>query len=652
MGAVFSPYLIQHLAPIFIGGAGVLPGVRVAWSWNRSRLLSPGLSKRKKRRERRVLLQLEELETRALLSASAVTSGVQPLAALTPQQQPGRIPGYTPQQIEQAYGVSSLLSGGTTGAGKTIAIVDASYDPNITADVAAFDKQFGLQAFNVKGGPTLSVVTSNGTAVTPKNGPSLGYDSGWALEIALDVEWAHSMAPGANIVLVEVPVDADNTQQLNDLVAGVQYAAKASNVVSMSWGLSEFKNESSLDKIFQTAGNNVTFVAASGDSSAFFGPIWPATSPYVLAVGGTSLQTTTSGGQTTYTGESGWFGSGGGFAAFEGEPNFQANNPSIGVTDSRLTPDVAFDANPSTGVAVYDSFKQASPWLQVGGTSLGSPAWAGIVALADQQRGRSLDTYQVQTTLYNTLHNPTTYKSTFHDITRGYNGYSATAGYDLVAGLGTPIANNLVPLLAKTTASAIIPSNFITGAGTDAFSSSSSTSGFAAAAGNRGGAGLFTTGGSPTLTANAPAASTAPVVPVLTLPTALPSLAPAIGEIPGIDNTLVSFNLSAQTAQPVATTASVNVPASANAAFAQANTVFGASGWNSLNSSLHLSILGLHGPSAEDVTDDLAGSLFEVQEQTNDSGASAADNAADDAPALDDAPAVIAEGDAGVGGGE
>lgn len=307
----------------------MLPGVYLAWNRNLSRLLSPEASERKKRRERRILLQLEELETRALLSASAVTSGVQPLAAVTPQQLPGRVPGYTPQQIQQAYGVSSLLSGGTNGAGKTIAIVDASYDPTITADVATFDKQFGLQAFNVTGGPTLSVVTSNGTAVTSKNGPSLGFDSGWALETALDVEWAHSMAPGANIVLVEVPVDADDTQQLNDLVAGVKYAATVGNVVSMSWGLSEFKDESSLDKVFQTAGNHVTFVAASGDSSAFFGPIWPATSPYVLAVGGTSLQTTTSGNQTTYKGESGWFGSGGGFAAFEGEPNFQANNPSI-----------------------------------------------------------------------------------------------------------------------------------------------------------------------------------------------------------------------------------------------------------------------------------------------------------------------------------
>ena len=632
----------------------MLPGVHSAWNWSLSRLLSPEASERTKRRERRILLQLEELETRALLSASGVTpaptSDVQPLATVTPQQQQGRIPGYTPQQIQQAYGVSSLLSSGTTGAGKTIVIVDASYDPNITADVAAFDKQFGLQAFNVQGGPTLSVVTSDGTMVTAKNGPSLGSDSGWAMETALDVEWAHAIAPGANIVLVEVPVDADSSQQLNDLVAGVKYAATAGNVVSMSWGLSEFPNEASLDKIFQTAGNNVTFVAASGDSSAFFGPIWPATSPYVLAVGGTSLQTTTSGGQTTYRGESGWFGSGGGYAAFEGEPNFQTNSSSIGLTNSRLSPDVAFDANPYSGVAIYDSFERASPWVQVGGTSLGSPAWAGIVALADQQGGVSLDTYQVQTTLYNTLSNSTTYKSAFHDVTRGSNGYPAASGYDLVTGLGTPIANNLVPLLAKTSVSAVIPSNFISGSGTGARSSSSASSGFVTAPGNGTGGGMFTTGSSPTLTVNAPAASAAPVLPIPTLPVALPSLAPTIGEIPGIDTTQVSFNLGAQTAQPVATTASVNMPASANAAFAQANTVFGASGWNSLNSSLHLSSLGLHGPAIDELTDDLAGSLFEVQEQANDSGASAADKAAEDMPALDGAPAAIVEGDAGDGG--
>jgi subtilase family serine protease len=612
--------------------------------------LSPETPERKKRRERRILLQLEELETRALLSASGVTSGVEPLAAVTPEQLPGRIPGYTPQQIQQAYGVSSLLSGGTTGAGKTIAIVDASYDPNITADVAAFDKQFGLQAFDVKGGPTLSVVTSNGTAVTAKNGPSLGYDSGWALETALDVEWAHSIAPGANIVLVEVPLDVDGAQQLNDLVDGVKYAATVGSVVSMSWGLSEFPNETRLDKVFQTAGNDVTFVAASGDSSAFFGPTWPATSPYVLAVGGTTLRTTTSGGQTTYKGESGWFFSGGGYSSFEGEPNFQTNNPSIGLTNSRLTPDVAFDANPYTGVAVYDSFEQPSSWVQVGGTSVGSPAWAGIVALADQQRGGSLDTYQVQTTLYDALNNSTTYKSTLHDITQGYNGYSAGAGYDLVTGLGTPIANNLVPLLAKTSFTAVVPSNFITGTGTGALSSSAATSGFPTAPGNGSGGGMFTTGSSPTLSANAPAASAAPVVPVPTLPTALPNLAPSIGQIPSIDTTLVSFNLSAQTAQPLAATASVNLPASANAPSAQTNTVFGASGWNSLNSSLHLSSLGLHGPALDELTDDLAGSLYEVQDQADDSGSSATDNAVEDASTLDGAPTAIIEGDAGDGG--
>jgi subtilase family serine protease len=623
----------------------VFQSTHLARRWDWVTLLSPEESARKKRRERRILLQLEELETRAMLSASGLSpaaslagdgssSVVQPLATVTPQrQQVTTIHGFTPQQIQQAYGVPSTINGQLPGTGETIAIVDASYDPNIAADLAAFDKQFGLKD------PTLSVVTSKGQAVTAQNGPSLGYDSGWAMETALDVEWAHSIAPGANIVLVEVPVDADNTQQLNDLVAGVQYAATAGNVVSMSWGLSEFPNETQLDKIFQTAGNNVTFVAASGDSSAFFGPIWPATSPYVLAVGGTSLRATTGGGTTTYNSESGWFGSGGGFASFEGEPNFQTNNPSIGVTDARLSPDVAFDANPSTGVAVYDSFLRAQPWVQVGGTSLGSPAWAGIVALADQQRGGSLDTYQVQTTLYNTLSNPSTYNSVFHEITRGFNGYAAGPGYNLVTGLGTPIVNNLVPLLANTAASAVIPSNFLTGSGTAALSSASSSPG--TSAGGQGGGGLFVTSSGPTLTAPAPVIS-APLLPIVT-PVTTPSALP-IASVTGLDNVLVSSNLSLQGVQTVPLSSSLNLSALPATPSAQANIVFGASGWNRLNDSLRMSSLGLPGLAVDQATDDLAGPLFEVQSMPDDGSA-----AADESPALDQPDPTLIECDAGDG---
>ncbi len=260
-------------------------------------------------RPKRTRLELvcEALESRQLLSTTA--SSTPDLSQITAQPNLQVLPlvvsgptGYTPQQIQNAYGVNQItFSGGKVagnGAGQTIAIVTAYNDPNIKSDLAAFDSQFGLSA------PPSFQVDNLGATTT---------DAGWALETSLDVEWAHSVAPGANIVLVEAP-----SASLSDLLNAVNYASNQPgvSVVSMSWGTTEFWGESAYDSIFTTpAGHTgVTFVAASGDSGAWYGPMYPSVSPNVLAVGGTTL---TLAAGSTYGSETGWSGSTGGFSGYD-----------------------------------------------------------------------------------------------------------------------------------------------------------------------------------------------------------------------------------------------------------------------------------------------------------------------------------------------
>ena len=334
-------------------------------------------------------------------------------------------------------------------------------------------------------------------------------DAGWALETSLDVEWAHSVAPGANIVLVEAP-----SASLSGLLSAVNYARyqPGVSVVSMSWGTTEFWGESAYDSIFTTpAGHTgVTFVAASGDSGAWYGPMYPSVSPNVLAVGGTTL---TLAAGSTYGSETGWSGSTGGFSGFdsdwrtyEPEPSYQtATLQAVGLNYGvRTTPDVSFNADPNTGVAVYDSvsYSGQSGWFQVGGTSAATPAWAGLVAIADQGLATggkgSLSGTQAQTDLYALP------SSDFHDITTGFNGYSATPGYDLVTGLGSPKANLVIAGIltangvsegsATTQVTASTPAHQV-GATSSRFDvTSSSASGTGSSSGSSSTAGLSSTG--------------------------------------------------------------------------------------------------------------------------------------------------------------
>jgi putative proteasome-type protease len=270
----------------------------------------------------------------------------------------------TPAQVSHAYGVDQIMFGSIKGdgTGQTIAIIDAYDAPNIISDLAAFDAAFGIQNVDGKGAAVVTKATPQGTPA---------YNANWAEEITLDVEWAHAMAPGAHILLVEA-----SSNSLTGLLGAVDYARNQAgvSVVSMSWGAGEFSSETSYDSYFTTPTGHagVTFIASSGDVGGV--TEWPAVSPNVVSIGGTSLFTDALG---NYSSESAWGGSGGGISAYESKPGFQST-----VTQSstkRTGPDVSWVADPGTGVYIVFN----GGMTVVGGTSAGAPQWAGLVAIAD-----------------------------------------------------------------------------------------------------------------------------------------------------------------------------------------------------------------------------------------------------------------------------
>jgi autotransporter-associated beta strand protein len=362
----------------------------------------PGRNRRKLSKPR-TRLRLEALEERSLLSA------------------------FTPLQIRHAYGFDrvgfedathALVAG--DGRGQTIGIVDAYDDPNIANDLAVFDSQYGLPA-----PPSFVKVNQNGGNIYPSP------NTGWATEISLDVEYAHAMAPGANILLVEA-----NDNGTGNLDTAIQYAANhGATAVSMSFDRAEFPGETGLDSLFTHAG--VTYLSSTGDGGAPGG--WRAFSPNVVAVGGTSLFLDGSG---NYSSESGWSGSGGGISQYESQPAYQ-NGVVTQSTTQRCIPDVAFDADPGTGVSTYNTYN-AGGWGVWGGTSLACPLMAGLTAVVDQGNAYLFNGYPSYsgTDFLNALyHLP---QCDLNDIVTGNNGYPAGPGYDLVTGRGTPIVDRFV----------------------------------------------------------------------------------------------------------------------------------------------------------------------------------------------------------------
>jgi len=354
--------------------------------------------------------------------------------------------GITPAQMRHAYTIDQVtFQSGTiigNGSGQTIAIVDAFDDPKmlstsdpnfVSSDLHQFDAHFGIPD-----PPSFQKLEPGGAPAA---------NAGWIGEIALDVEWAHAIAPAASIDLVEALTNSNaNLNSATNYARGLTGVS----VVSMSFGGGEFSGETTTDSTYTTPSGHtgITFIASAGDSGA---PAeYPASSPNVLGVGGTTLSIDSSG---NYLSESAWSGSGGGVSAYEPLPSYQTSV--AGTNTKRMTPDVAFDANPNSGVPIYDSYNNgtAAPWSQIGGTSLSSPCWAGLIAIFNQGRvAAGLGTLDGRSQTLPMLYAMPS--DAFHDVTTGTSTgrprISATAGYDLVTGLGTPIANRMAANFVST----------------------------------------------------------------------------------------------------------------------------------------------------------------------------------------------------------
>ena len=303
--------------------------------------------------------------------------------------------------------VTSVPTGGST----SIAIVDAYDNPGAAKDLAKFSKQFGLPPANLR------IVFATGSRPLR--------DAGWEIEESLDVQWAHAMAPNAKLYLVEAASNSFYDLLTAETVAASLVANDGGGVVSNSWGGSEFADEAAYDSFFSYPG--VVYFASTGDGP---GVIYPSASPYVIAVGGTTLSRNPNTG--AYIFESAWNSTGGGLSQFEPIPSFQKGVTKV-VGTQRGVPDIAADADPNSGLWVLDSGNGG--WYIVGGTSASSPIWAGIVSAAGTNSGSSAAEL---TALYKNRGN----KADFNDIKSGvcgpWNGNLAQLGYDLCTGIGSP----------------------------------------------------------------------------------------------------------------------------------------------------------------------------------------------------------------------
>jgi len=320
--------------------------------------------------------------------------------------------GLTPDQVKQAYGLPA------TGGSGTIALIEAYGDPSLGADMAGFDKAFSLPA----------CTAANGCLQTHSMTTTKSPSPGWAMETALDAEWAHAIAPKSRILVVIA-----GSTGTTGLMKALDYARKRSDAVaiSMSWGGAEFEGEDKLDPHFLSGNSKrpMSFFASSGDDGA--GPSWPATAAGVIAVGGTSLRLGPTGSTAS---EGAWSGSGGGVSAYESEPLYQRTYSIPRAGGKRAIPDVSYAADPAYGFSVF----HGGTWSIVGGTSAGAPQWAAIAALTASARYALspaelyIDKASTRTAAY------------FRDIVSGTNGAcayycTARARYDYVTGLGSPV---------------------------------------------------------------------------------------------------------------------------------------------------------------------------------------------------------------------
>ena len=380
---------------------------------------------------------------------------------------------YTPAQVRSAYGMPALpqfetllspAQSASMGAGQTVYLITAFHDANIAQELAAFNSRFGLPPCKTSRlGPAqalpLPAASASGcellvVANTSAGGISAtlpGYAVEWAHEAALDVQWAHATAPLARLVLIEA-----QDGSLSSLLGAIKLAnAMGPGVVSMSFGCPEGTWTETVDTLFSNSA--MSYVAATGDK----GPevAWPAVSPRVLAVGGTTLQRTDGAART----ESSWASTGGGFSSYTAAPAYQTGAvPGLAGQAWRGVADVAFNADPNTGqyVARIPPGATAPTWTSAGGTSLATVQWAGLLAVANAQRALSGKAAlgAPHAFLYGQIAAaPGLYAQAFSDISTGSNGdcssCTAFAGYDTLTGLGTPKVEALLTLLSQTQAS-------------------------------------------------------------------------------------------------------------------------------------------------------------------------------------------------------
>jgi len=343
--------------------------------------------------------------------------GIHPM---TVSVSPDAIPagyGYGPSQLQSAYDLTSASA--SDGSGRTIALVDAYNDPTAASDLAAYRSAAGLPAV-----PSFEQVNQNGaTSPLPATAPT---DDDWTLEESLDLDMASAICPECNIVLVEATNDSGT-----GLYVAENTAASLAGYVSNSWGGTEASSDTSLDsEYFSHPGDVIT--ASAGDSD--YGVIYPATSPNVVAVGGTSLSTASNarGWTESVWNDGGGEGTGSGCSAYEPEPAWQTALDLPSGCSKRIDNDTSADADPDTGLAVYDTSNGNGGWNEVGGTSASSPMLAAMFALAGNAGNTPADDIYTHT-------------SDFYDVTSGSNGscspaYLCTAetGYDGPTGIGTP----------------------------------------------------------------------------------------------------------------------------------------------------------------------------------------------------------------------
>jgi subtilase family serine protease len=424
---------------------------------------------------------------------------------------------FTPTAMQNSYNLAPLYAAGHNGKGVTIAIIDSFGNPNMASDLNVFNTQMGTPHMCGEPGvtcssgmPTFQHVYWNGKTMVKappsnSNGAGLQTRNIWALEVALDVEWAHAIAPGANILNVTTnPAETLGVQGFPAMMNAEQYIIDhhLATVISQSFASAEeaFASTRSLLNLrhafVSAAANGVTMLGSSGDGGSanskktpVKNPVtfpfptveWPASDPLVTAVGGTYLCTNPITGtgvdntdppvecQNQPNREIGWIASGGGFSHVFAKPSYQNTLPagSTPIGSTRGVPDIAYQASSRTGVLVYDTAPGdaeggvrcpggdpcSAGWYVVGGTSSGSPQWAGLVAIADQIAGHGLGL--INPKLYALAAGPN-YGTYFYDVTTGNNqadpdvpGFPATTGWDPVTGLGTPNAATLLPALAS-----------------------------------------------------------------------------------------------------------------------------------------------------------------------------------------------------------